>query len=240
MGAGGSKRGSDERTLTDEITGSRRTRHDEATEPGFEAGEDEADAELAAEGDDMTGERDYPIPAGWDFDDLTNEQFWIKVYDIEHAQEENPKAFRALLHENGFLSEGHFTWVRERFVERHGGDTNFPQSMVNARKAHTAAQLRQAVGAELLEPIEGVTLELYATIQARRVVVEVQGAGAFEALLGLYDMDPKKWNRVDGLWKARMSDPANAVASDSVSAEYRRLFAAASSGRPSSPSRKRG
>jgi len=227
-----SRRGEKEQTLIDEQTGSRRRGgpHDDVTVDGLDASavdeEEEFEEEQDDEGEDMTGERDYPVPPGWDYDDLTNEEFWAKVFAVEHAMEESPAEGRKALRAHGFLSEGHFSWTRERFLERHGGDTNFQESMINARKAHQHLQLRQAVGAELLEPIEEVSLELYATVQARRAALP-SAPDAFRRLLAAYDLDEKKWTRIDLAWQARMCDPANAVATDSVNSEYRRLFAAA-------------
>jgi hypothetical protein len=188
--------------------------------------EDE-EVEQDEDGEDFTGERDYPVPAGWDLDDLTNEEYWTKVFQIEAAFEEGGVAQgKAALRAAGFLSDGHFEWVRERFTESHGGDTNFPQSMMDARRSLQHAQLRDAVGAELLEPIDGISLETYATIQARRRVLPPT-AGAFSRLLEDYDLTDKIWARIDGLWQARISDPANASATNSVNEAYRRHYAEA-------------
>ncbi len=189
---------------------------------------DEEELEQDEDGEDLTGERDYPIPEGWDLEELSNEEFWTKVFLIEAAFEDGGVAAgKEALRRAGFLSEGHFEYVRERFTERHGGDTNFPQSMMDARRNLQHAQLRQAVGAELLEPIEGISIETYATIQARRRVLPPT-AGAFSRLLEDYDLSERAWSRIDGLWQARMSDPANASAADSVLEAYRKHYAEAS------------
>ena len=194
---------------------------DEATADGLDSGEHEVDEDEGA-GDDSTGERDYPVPEGWDYDDMTNEEFWTKIYALEHAQEESPDGFKMALRIEGFVSEGHFSWVKERFLEKHGGDTNFPQSMMNARQAHNRAQLRQAVGAELLEPIEDVTLERYATIQVRLGALPQKTPQLIAAMLAEYELDMKSWIRIDKAWKTRLTDPANAVAAASVNSEYRK------------------
>ncbi|MGC4116663.1 MAG: hypothetical protein QM765_19255 [Myxococcales bacterium] len=192
-----------------------------------EALEESEEIEQDEDGEDFTGERDYPIPEGWDLDDLTNEEFWTKVFLIEHAFEEGGvEAGKAALRKAGFLSEGHFEFVRERFTETHGGDTNFPQSMMDARRNLQHAQLRLAVGAELLEPIEGISIETYATIQARRRVLPAT-AGAFVRLLEDYDLTEKVWTRIDALWQARINDPANASAANSVAGAYRKHYAEA-------------
>ncbi len=201
----------------------RSSRSDEVTEDGLAHDE----AEELEEGEDNSGEHEYPIPAGWSLEDLTNEEFWIKVYELEQAQEESLAAFRKVLAAHGFLSEGHFSWVRERFVERHGPDTNFAQAMMDARKAHDRQKARKAVGLGLLEPIEDVTLEVYATIQARRRLLPAGDAVAFEELLDEYSLSPKRFARIHEGWVARMNDPVNAIASASVSAEYRKHFEAA-------------
>lgn len=193
----------------------------------WEDQEAEQEIEQDEDGEDFTGERDYPVPEGWDLDEMTNEEFWTKVFLIESAFEEGGvEAGKGALRKAGFLSEGHFEWVRERFTEKHGGDTNFPQSMMDARRNIQHAQLQMAVGAELLEPIEGVTIEAYATIQARRRVLPPT-AGAFARLLEDYDLSERAWTRVDGLWQARMNDPANASAGKSVADAYKKHYAEA-------------
>lgn len=221
----GSKTRSGKKPDRDTLIEERRSAHsDEVTEDGLVH---EAEEELEDGEDNCTGEHEYPIPAGWSLEDLTNEEFWIKVYELEQAQEESLAAFRKVLAANGFMSEGHFTWVRERFVERHGPDTNFAQAMMDARKAHDRQKARKAVGLGLLEPIEDITLEVYATIQARRKLLPAGDAVAFEELLDEYQLSPKRLARIHEGWVARMNDPVNAIASASVSAEYRKYFEAA-------------
>lgn len=204
-----------ERTLTDS---------DDTTADGLSSEEHAAMAEEEDELGDATGEHDYPIPPGWDFDDLNNQEFWTKIFALEDAALEGLPQFKKALRAEGFLSEGHFSWVKERFMERHGGDTNFPESMMLARQAKNHAAVQQAVGAELLEPIGDVTLGTYATIRVKREVLPRQDAGAFARLLAEYQLSEKKWALVDEAWKARLNDPANVAAADTVGKEYRRHF----------------
>jgi len=176
------------------------------------------------------GQLEFPVPVGWGVSDLTNEEFWVKVFDLEDAQMKGAATFKKALKKYDLDSEDHFRWIRERFIARHGEDADFQQGMMNARMAQSRAMMANAAGPELLAPIDGVSMETYATIQARRGKLPQQTVAAFGKLLAEYKLDAAKWAKVDKAWMARMSDPSDPMATAAVNTEYAKYYAAAGQG----------
>ncbi|MGC4116715.1 MAG: hypothetical protein QM765_19565 [Myxococcales bacterium] len=216
---------------------------EESDDEEMEDDEDDSDDEGGSDDDDddgdghrpvyhqaAGGDLEFPVPVGWGVSDLTNEEFWIKVFDIEDAQMKGAAAFNKALKKYDLDSEDHFRWIRERFMARHAADPDFQQGMMNARMAQTRGKMADAAGSELLAPIDGVSLETYATIQARRGKLPQQTVAAFGKLLAEYNLDSAKWAKVDKAWMARMSDPSDPMATAAVNTEYAKYFAAAGQG----------
>ncbi len=200
-------------------------------EPEDDGGEEgDEDEEGVAYHQAAGGDLEFPVPVGWGVSDLTNEEFWIKVFDIEDAQMKGAAAMRKALKKYHLDSPEHFAWIRERFMARHAGDPDFQQAMLNARTAQVRNQMAGAAGSDLLAPIDGVSLETYATIQARRGKLPQQTAAAFGKLLAEYGLDAARWAKVDKAWMARMSDPSDPMATAAVNTEYAKHFAAAGQG----------
>ena len=175
-------------------------------------------------------DRSFEVPVGWRVGHLSSEEFWAKVFDLEDAQMGGAAAFRKALARHGLESAEHFAFVRGRFMVRHGNDPDFQQAMVNARTAQTRSEMAEAAGSELLSPIDGVSLETYATIQARRGKLQPQTAAAFGRLLAEYGLDAARWAKVDKAWMARLSDRCDPTATAAVNAEYAKHLAAAGQG----------
>ncbi|HEY3452870.1 MAG TPA: hypothetical protein VGK67_41390 [Myxococcales bacterium] len=195
-----------------------------------EADDGEEDGHQAAYHQAAGGDLEFPVPVGWGVSDLTNEEFWIKVFDIEDAQMKGAAAMKKALKKYDLDSDEHFRWIRERFMARHAEDADFQQAMMNARMAQTRGKMVDAAGSELLAPIDGVSIETYATIQARRGKLPQQTVAAFGKLLAEYNLDAAKWAKVDKAWMARMSDPSDPMATAAVATEYGKYFAAAGQG----------
>jgi hypothetical protein len=209
--------------------------------------DEELQARMAAESDEPQEEEDdddteegvalhqadgleFPVPVGWGVSDLTNEEFWTKVFDIEGAQMQGGATLKKALAKYDLDSEEHFGWIRERFMARHAADPDFQQSMMNARMAQTRQQMQSAMKPGALDPVEGVTMETYATIQARRGKLSPPTVAAFGKLLAEYSLDEAKWARVDKGWMARMSDPSDPMATAAINTEYGKYYAAAGQG----------
>ncbi|MBK7861431.1 MAG: hypothetical protein IPJ65_23010 [Archangiaceae bacterium] len=77
----------------------------------------------------------------------------------------------------------------------------------------------------LLDAVEGVTLEQYATVQARRA--KLNSSEALTALLAEFGMDEAKWSQVDQVFMARMSDASDPMATAAFATEYEKFYAAA-------------
>jgi hypothetical protein len=88
-------------------------------------------------------------------------------------------------------------------------------------RGRLAAQAGAASG--LLDPIEGVSLQVYATVQAKQASLPPD---QFQQLLAQHQMDQAKWERVQKGWIDRMSkDTSGAVAT-----EYSKAFMNAGQG----------
>lgn len=158
------------------------------------------------------------------------ERFWVNAFALEEAEGKGPKAYAAKLKELGLKNKDDWYRVREAFTEAHQGDANWQQSMINARMAGVKQQMSAAANAKggLFDPVEGVTLEQYATVQARRA--KLSGAAEWPKLLAEYGMDEAKWTQVDKVFMARMSDPSDPMATAAFATEYGKFFSAAASG----------
>ncbi|HEY1086409.1 MAG TPA: hypothetical protein VGE37_01900, partial [Archangium sp.] len=79
----------------------------------------------------------------------------------------------------------------------------------------------------MLDPIEGVSLQLYASIAAQQM--SVQGP-AFVKLLAKHKLDEAKFARVSEAWMARMSDQSDPMAAAAIATEYGKAFSGAGTG----------
>jgi len=171
-----------------------------------------------------------PMPPGWE--GLSVEDWFFKLETLRdrlmHAEDENLQPMNdddgnaldpeeIILKLEGFNSGGHYekfrTWGVGTWARKLGADpTNleFKMSGIAREKilANKATSMSGAGGA--LEPVEGITCEQWAHINA--ALANGGGAG-FEGLLAKAGMDRPKWDRVNAEWLARMStDTSMAIA----------------------------
>jgi len=212
----------------------------------YEAGEapveldGDADLEIDEEDEDEDEEddfeRDYDLEevddmAGFDFTaDLAS--YFAAEAEIEEAWED--KATRiATLNKYGVRDEPHFYQVKatlERYVvsdaaeERWGGLDAIMQIQVNAKHDRVQAQMQARAEGELageLEPVEGISLEQWASAQAR-----LASGGDVDPIIAELGIDRAHWDRVSAEWNARMSRDTTAT----IATAYGNAFATAGQG----------
>jgi hypothetical protein len=163
-----------------------------------------------------------------DWENLSMEAFWVKAFAIDSAQEQGDEAYEKKLREFGLRDKDHWMEVRDGYTAAHQEDPQWQQAMVNARMGQMKSMMSAAANAKggLFDPVEGITLEQYASVQARKAK-ETDVA----KLLGEYGMDEAKWARVDQVFMARMSDPSDPMATAAFATEYGKFYSAASQGK---------
>lgn len=167
--------------------------------------------------DDFT----FPVPAGWD--GLPVEDWFAKlealrarifradeVPDLPEITDEDGDPLdpeEILLRREGFESGHHFecfrSWGIHGWAAKMGEDpTNLEFRMSGAANEQVMAAQAQAaqVPGGLLEPVEGVSCEQWAQLNA-----QVAQGGDLDQLIAQVGMDRAKWDRVSGEWNARMS-----------------------------------
>ncbi len=200
---------------------------DYVTDEGMEFNDSEDDSDQYVDKGD--GRRAFkPDWADWDKSDL--EAFWVKAFALDDAQAKGDDAYNAKLAELGLRNKNHWYRVRETFTVHFQKDAAWQQAMINARMAGTKAAMSAAANAKggLFDPVEGITLEQYATIQVRRG--KLATVEEWPKLLGEYGIDEAKWAQVDKVFMGRMSDPSDMMATAAFATEYGKFFSAASSG----------
>ncbi len=103
------------------------------------------------------------------------------------------------------------------------GDVN---AMLAAAQAQTKQIMQDAIKPEQLEPIGGVSLEVYATVSARVAA----DPSARPAILAEYGLDEARFNAADQGWQARMRQAEDPMAAAAIAGEYGKYFAAAGQG----------
>ena len=199
-----------------------------------EEGEDEDDEDEDSE-DDESWDRDYDMEDKDDaasFDLESDLKAWfVAEKQIEAAWEVKDKR-RQVLATFGIRDEPHFYQVQatvERFTSSakgqaiYGGPNDIMQLMVNATTDAMKAEQQQraeSMSGEL-EPVDGVSLQLWAQAQAK----VAQGAGADEVCAEV-GIDRAKWDAVSAEWNARMSRDSTAT----IATEYGKFFTGAGQG----------
>jgi len=67
----------------------------------------------------------FPVPEGWGTLEMTNEEFWGKVVDLEKARLAGGDALDLALSAYALQSFEHFVWLRERFEAKHSSEPEF-------------------------------------------------------------------------------------------------------------------
>jgi hypothetical protein len=168
---------------------------------------------------------------GWDPNN--HEEFWYRLKNIEKAGNEGGDAAAdAKCREYGLQNWAHLTRVRDTFNRYFGHDHNFMQAAFNANQRATREWMQGGVQANagILEPVEGISLQVYATTQARAASVGNDMA-TWHQLLAQAGMDAAKWDRVNTEWQRRMSGQAGDMsATMALLTEYGKAFGMAGQG----------
>lgn len=192
-----------------------------------EPAQDDADEDEDQDQDD--GEADDW--GGWDPNN--HEEFWYRLKNIEKAGNDNgDDAADAKCREYGLRDWGHLSRVRDTFNRHFGHLHEFTQAAMNANSRSTREQHGAAANAnpEILAPVEGVTIQVYATTQARAMTIG-NDMGKWAAILAEQGLDQAKWDRVNAEWQRRMSGQAGDMnATMALMTEYGKYFGQAGQG----------
>ncbi len=172
-----------------------------------------------------------PDFADWDPHDW--DTFWDRRFALEAAQEQGDEAYEAKLAEFGLRNQNHWYRVRETFTVHYQKDEAFQQAGYNARGRQGKLMMQNAAaatGGKLLEPIDGVDVKTYATIQARMTQAASGGVATVGKLLAEYSLDDARWQAIDAGWQKRMQEQDDPMASMALMSEYGMAFAAAGQG----------
>lgn len=168
---------------------------------------------------------------GWDPNDWQG--YWYRVKTVEEiANTQGDAAADAKCREFGLRDASHMQEVSSTFYRHFGEQPAFTQACLDAMnrmhrdKLGAAAQGNQ----QLFEPVEGVSLELYATTQAKAATMGGD-TSKWGQILAAAGMDQAKWDRVSAEWNRRMSGQAGDMnATMAVITEYSKYFGQAGMG----------
>lgn len=160
------------------------------------------------------------------------EELWYQLFRLEAAQGQGEQAFAQALAKAGIRNTHHLRQIRETFMRHFGHMPGFDQAMFNARtrESKEAMQAAASNNTKLLEPIEGVDIKTYATIQATLARMGGEGPQAVGKLLAQHNLDDATWKRVDAAWQERMRQQDDMMAMMALMSEYGKHFAAAGQG----------
>lgn len=159
-----------------------------------------------------------PDWGGWKHDDWVG--YWKKHFEIEQSQEKGEKHFQATLKKHGLRNRNHWKRATATFLRHYGNDPEFTNAALVARQEETREKMRSAVKPGMLDPVEGVSLQVWAAINAKLV-----SGGDLKKLLAPHKIDEAKWARASDTWNARMSDQSNPDAAMAIATEYGKAFA---------------
>ncbi|MBA2539865.1 MAG: hypothetical protein H0V17_09545 [Deltaproteobacteria bacterium] len=169
---------------------------------------------------------------GWDPND--HQGYWRRLKQIETAGNNGgDEACDAKCRELGLRDYSHMQRVRDTFQKHFGDNHDFSQAAVQA----AMQEQRDAMGSaasqnqEIFAPVEGVTLEHYATTQAKAATIGGD-MGKWSQILQEAGFDQAKWERVSGEWTRRMSGQASGDmnATMALLTEYSKYFGQAGQG----------
>ena len=194
---------------------------------GSTTSEEDEEAELANQDDDGDAD-DW---GGWNPSD--HEEYWYRLKMIEKAGNDNgDEACDAKAREYGLRDWAHMTRVKDTFHKHFGHTHEFMQAAMNAGSRQGREMMAAGANAhpEILLPVEGIDIQIYATTQARAMSVG-NDMGKWAAILAENGMDQAKWDRVNGEWQRRMSGQAGDMnATMALMTEYGKYFGMAGQG----------
>jgi len=184
----------------------------------------------------------------WDVNDL--EGYWERHAVLEAARDQGDDAYEAELSKQGLRNSNHWDRVKFTYYFHHRKeDDRFAQFEAEyqvreterlAKKALEGSrqQMRDAVQPGMLDPVNGVSLETYATVQARRMALPQGDPKAFARLLAEYKLDEAKFAQADTGWQERMQGQGDQLAAAAIMTEYGKYFAAAGAGQHGAAAKK--
>jgi len=143
---------------------------------------------------------------------------------------DDPAKYQAVLQQLGYRDATHRAVVHKSFMRRYEqylmsaeGQGLVTKAAMRAMNERTKLAVAAAGSSGLLDPIEGVSLQVYGTVQAKQPNMQ---PAAFQQLLAQHQMDQAKWERVQKGWIDKMSkDTTGAIAT-----EYSKAFMNAGQG----------
>lgn len=166
------------------------------------------------------------------FDPTDEETFFHAVLHMEsEGQFGGTDESRAeIMARRGIRDRSHWQTVKDSMygalIHRYGSIEEVSQREMNWRSGqmqrHMMGQVAQAQAGGGFEPVEGITLEAWAAINAAII-----GGAVTEDLLKGSGIDPARWQRVSGEWNARMARDTTFA----ITTVYGNAFQAASQGK---------
>jgi hypothetical protein len=142
----------------------------------------------------------------------------------------DPAQHRQILQQLGYRDATHRAIVHRSFLRRYDqylgtaeGQGLVSRAAMKAMNERSKLAVAAAGSSGLLDPIEGVSLQVYGAVQAKQPNLQ---PAAFQQLLAQHQMDQAKWERVQKGWIDKMSkDTTGAIAT-----EYSKAFMGAGQG----------
>ncbi len=156
------------------------------------------------------------------------EEYHRRSQEITDAEDKGDAQLKAVLAKYGCADYDEFERIQTTFLKHYAQDPRFFQAQLNLQTNQMQQQLQDAISPELLEPINGVSLEKYATLMAK--MTQLGGdAAAGHKLLAENGLDQATFNAADQGWQARMRQ-AESMGSFGLMTEYGKYFASAGQG----------
>jgi len=168
----------------------------------------------------------YGMPVEWDFEDKPT--IAARIQEIDAARAQGGEAFATTLGNYGMLNDEHYQWMRRkasgRRAEALAEGREEAQKLINQKTEQLKQEHQARVEGELkgeLQPVEGVSMEQWATLMAQ--IASGADAGTVASGAGL---DSAKWERVSNEWNARMARDTTAT----IATVYGQAFSGAGQG----------
>jgi hypothetical protein len=137
---------------------------------------------------------------------------------------DDPAKYESIVKQLGYRDATHRAVVHNTFMRRYEqymttaeGQAVVSRAGMRAMNEKMRLEVAAAGSSGLLDPIEGVSLQVYAQVQAKQASLQ---PAAFQQLLAQHQMDQPKWERVQKGWIDKMSkDTTGAIAT-----EYSKAF----------------
>lgn len=150
------------------------------------------------------------------------EAYWRADHEIDQAERESPAALKAALGKYGARSKDHWDEIKGAFHQRHSGNPDF---MMAASRVNYSVQMENVADVyqmpgDYQSPVEGVSLDQLARVQAAVEQAEPGGAAAVQQACARFGLDPARYQRVLSGWQSRMGGSADAMAATMLSQQY--------------------